>query len=53
MRGRVMAIFLAIQLGTTLVGAPLVGLVADQYGPRWAMGVGALAGLLAALVGVS
>ena len=53
MRGRVMAIFLAIQIGTTLVGAPLVGLVADHYGPRWAMGVGALAGLLAALVGVS
>jgi MFS family permease len=53
MRGRVMAIFLAIQIGTTLVGAPLVGLVADHYGPRWAMGVGALAALLAALVGVS
>ncbi|MES1188924.1 MAG: MFS transporter [Myxococcales bacterium] len=53
MRGRVMAIFLAIQLGTTLVGAPLVGLVADHYGPRWALAVGALAGLLAALVGIS
>jgi MFS family permease len=53
MRGRVMAIFLAIQIGTTLVGAPLVGVVADHFGPRWAMGVGALAGLLAALVGVS
>lgn len=51
MRGRVMAIFLAIQLGTTLVGAPLVGLVADHFGPRWALGVGSLAGLLAALVG--
>lgn len=53
MRGRVMAIFIAIQLGTTLIGAPFVGLVADYYGPRWAMGVGALAGLLAALVGLS
>ncbi len=53
MRGRVMAIFLAIQLGTTLIGAPLVGHIADRLGPRWALGVGALAGLLAALVGLT
>jgi hypothetical protein len=29
-----------------------VGWVADRYGPRWSLGVGALSGLLAALVGV-
>lgn len=51
MRGRVMAIFLAIALGGTLVGAPLVGWVADALGARWGMGVGAAAGIAAALVG--
>ncbi len=35
MRGRVMAILLAIALGGTPVGAPVVGWVADNFGPRW------------------
>lgn len=52
MRGRVIALFLAIALGGTPIGAPLVGWVADRYGPRWALGVGAAAGLCAALVGL-
>ena len=51
MRGRVMAIALAIALGGTPIGAPIVGWVADTFGPRWALGVGALAGFAAALVG--
>lgn len=51
MRGRVMAIYMAIALGGTPIGAPLVGFVADTWGPRWALGVGALAGFSAALVG--
>jgi MFS family permease len=50
MRGRVMAIRLAIALGGTPIGAPIVGWVADQYGPRWALGVGAAAGVAAAIV---
>jgi MFS family permease len=52
MRGRVMAIRLAIAMGGTPIGAPIVGWVADHVGPRWALGVGAAAGLLAALIGV-
>jgi MFS family permease len=52
MRGRVMAILLAIALGGTPIGAPLVGRVADRFGPRWGLCVGALGGLLAALVGL-
>jgi MFS family permease len=52
MRGRVMALLMAIALGGTPVGAPVVGWVADHFGPRWAMGIGALAGLGAALVGL-
>lgn len=52
MRGRVMAIVLAISAGGTPLGAPIVGWVADTFGPRWALGIGALSGLAAALVGV-
>ena len=52
MRGRVMAIYLAIALGSTPLGAPLVGWVADTFGPRWALAVGAAAGIAAALVGL-
>ncbi len=50
MRGRVLAILLAIALGGTPLGAPLVGWIADRFGPRWALVVGAFAGLFAALV---
>ncbi|WP_300163192.1 MFS transporter [Solidesulfovibrio sp.] len=52
MRGRVMAIRLAIALGCTPIGAPIVGWVADRFGPRWALGLGAASGFAAALVGV-
>ncbi|HEX3098768.1 MAG TPA: MFS transporter [Usitatibacter sp.] len=50
MRGRVMAIYMAVAQGCTPLGAPLVGWVADRYGPRWSLGVGATACGLAALV---
>jgi len=52
MRGRVLAILLAIALGGTPVGAPIVGWVADRFGPRWALAVGAASGLSAAIVGI-
>ncbi len=52
MRGRVMAILLAIALGGTPIGAPVVGWVADTFGPRWALGVGAASGFAAAIVGI-
>jgi MFS family permease len=52
MRGRVMAIRLAIALGGTPIGAPIVGWVADYFGPRWSLRVGAAAGLAAAIVGL-
>ena len=53
MRGRVMAILLAIALGTTPIGAPIVGWVADTFGPRWALGVAAASGFAAVLVGIA
>jgi MFS family permease len=52
MRGRVMAIRLAIALGCTPLGAPIVGWVADAYGPRWALAIGAASGFAAAIVGI-
>jgi MFS family permease len=48
----VMAMRLAITLGGTPIGAPLVGWVADHFGPRWSLRVGAAAGFAAAIVGL-
>ena len=47
-----MAILLALALGGTPIGAPIVGWVADAYGPRWGLAVGASAGLAATIVGI-
>jgi MFS family permease len=52
MRGRVMALRVGIALGGTPIGAPIVGWVANQFGPRWALGIGAGAGFAAALVAI-
>ena len=42
-RGRVMALYLAIFMGGTPLGAPLLGWVAERYGARWTLvGGGAL-----------
>jgi len=49
MRGRVMALRVGIALGGAPIGAPIVGWVANRFGPRWALGVGAAAGLAAVL----
>ena len=50
MRGRVMALRVGVALGGTPIGAPIVGWIANTYGPRWALGVGAASGFAAALV---
>jgi MFS family permease len=51
MRGRVMAIYMAILNGSTLFGAPFVGWVANHFGARWSLAVAATAALMAAAVG--
>ena len=48
MRGRVMAIRLAVALGGTPVGAPLAGWIANQFGPRWSLALGSVSGFAAA-----
>ena len=52
MRGRVMALRVGMALGGTPIGAPIVGWVADSFGPRWALGVGAASGFAAAGVAI-
>ncbi|WP_175694856.1 MFS transporter [Burkholderia ambifaria] len=52
MRGRVMALRLAVAFGGTPIGAPVAGWVANHLGPRWALGVGAASGFAATLVAV-
>jgi MFS family permease len=52
MRGRVMALRVGIGLGGMALGAPIVGWVANHFGPRWSLGTGAAAGFAAALVAV-
>lgn len=48
-----MALRVGVALGGTPVAAPLVGWVANAFGPRWALGVGAASGFAAALVAAS
>ncbi|CAN5544178.1 MFS transporter [soil metagenome] len=48
MRGRVMALYIAIFMGGTVFGAPLLGWIASAFGPRWSVGVGAASGFVAA-----
>ena len=49
-RGRVLSIYFLFFLGTTPIGAPIIGWVAEHWGPRWSLGVGAIASLLVALI---
>lgn len=50
MRGRVMALYMMVFLGTTPIGSPLVGWIAEAHGARWSVAVGGIASMIAALV---
>ncbi|MCR4325693.1 MAG: MFS transporter [Patescibacteria group bacterium] len=49
MRGRVMSLWSMAIFGSTLIGGPLIGFIGEFLGPRWALGVGGAAAVLAAL----
>jgi MFS family permease len=51
LRGRVMAIYAMVFVGTTPIGGPLVGWLCEVAGPRAGLGVGAAAAILAGLIG--
>jgi MFS family permease len=50
LRGRVMALYMAIFMGGTPVGAPLIGWIGQTFGARWTILVGAFAALLTGAV---
>jgi MFS family permease len=52
MRGRVSSIMVAIALGTTPVGAPIMGWIADHLGARLALALGGSSGIAALLIGL-
>jgi MFS family permease len=49
MRGRVMALYSVVFIGTTPIGGPLAGWLAETYDPRVALLLAAAAGLVAAV----
>jgi len=56
MRGRVMAMYMLVFLGVAPIGAPIVGVLADLFGPAVSMAVGgtvsaAVAATAAAVLG--
>jgi MFS family permease len=51
MRGRVLALQAIVFLGSTPIGGPITGTLAEQVGARWAMGLGAVAALVAGAYG--
>ncbi len=53
MRGRVMALYMAIFMGGTPIGAPMIGWIGEHIGPRWTIGIGSIAvGITLAVVAV-
>ncbi|MCB0882256.1 MAG: MFS transporter [Thermoleophilia bacterium] len=52
-RGRVMAVYMAVFLGGTPLGSPLMGWIGDAWGARWTLLVGAAATGLTAVVAVA
>ncbi len=51
LRGRVLALYMAILMGGTPIGAPIVGWVAGEFGPRAAILLGAVAAAVAFAIG--
>ena len=52
-RGRVMALYLAIFMGGTQIGAPLLGWVAERFGARWTLTGGGTLTIAGTLVAVA
>ena len=50
MRGRVISLYMLLVIGTTPIGGPIVGWVAQRAGTRWAIALGAAASLCGAAI---
>lgn len=53
LRGRVLALYMAVIMGSTPIGAPIAGWVVDAFGPRTAIMLGGTAGLVACAIGLT
>jgi MFS family permease len=53
LRGRVLALYMAVVMGSTPIGAPIAGWITDAAGPRASILFGGIAGLVAMSVGVT
>lgn len=49
MRGRVMALYMMVFQGATPFGSPIVGWVGQQFGARWAIGIGGITAVMVAV----
>lgn len=46
MRGRVMSLYLMVYMGSTPIGAPVIGWVADTWGGPWSLAVGGISAVI-------
>ncbi|WP_310019726.1 MFS transporter [Microbacterium resistens] len=53
LRGRVLALYMAVVMGSTPIGAPIAGWIVDAFSARTAIAVGGVAGLLAFAIGIT
>jgi MFS family permease len=49
MRGRVMALYMAVFMGGTPIGSPIIGWVGEAFGARWTILIGSIVALLVAV----
>ncbi len=50
LRGRVMSLYMAVFMGGTPIGAPLIGAIVNAFGPRWGVVAGSFGGLIPAAI---
>lgn len=48
-RGRVLALYMAVLQGGTPIGAPLIGWIGTEFGPRWSVAIGGIVALAAGI----
>ena len=53
LRGRVLALYMAVIMGSTPIGAPIAGWITDAFGPRAAIVFGGCAAIVAFGIGVT
>ncbi|MDO5049327.1 MAG: MFS transporter [Actinomycetaceae bacterium] len=50
MRGRVMALYMMVFLGSNPVGAPIIGWIADAWGGRWSLLAGGIVAIVVSVI---